>query len=94
MQVRKMNPDLIVRKTATVNYSASHWGLYTVSFSRVVIERVADLMNKRFNLAFNQGMSKDELEKSMHSLMSDFSMYGANDTEPRAILNKLIKTVY
>ena len=94
MQVNKMNPNLILRKTASVNYSAADWGLFTQSFSRTVIERVADLLNKRFNLSYNQGMSRDEIVTSMETLMSDFSIYGANDTEPRTALNRLIKAVY
>ena len=94
MHVNKMNPNLIVRKTASVNYSASDWGLFTHAFSRTVIERVADLLNKRFNLSFNQGMSKVDLVASMDTLMNDFSIYGASDTEPRTTLNKLIKSVY
>jgi hypothetical protein len=94
MQVNKLNPNLIVRKTASVNYSASQWGLFTHTFSRTVIERVADLLNKRFNLSYNKGMTQTELVESMESLMSDFSIYGAADTEPRTALNQLIKKVY
>jgi len=94
MQVFKPRNNLIIRKQISVNLSAQDWGLHTKSFPRVVVERVADLLNSRFNHTYNKGTDKLTLVQHMHELMTFFGIYGANDSEPRMVLEQLCWEVY
>lgn len=85
-----------VRKTSTVSIdlSAEEWELLTASFPRRIMEKVANYLNKRFSQGFNIGMKPNELRTSMDELMLSFAIYGAYDTEPRAVLEMLIEKCY
>jgi hypothetical protein len=94
MNVMKLSNNVSIRKQISVDLSANQWDLYTHSYSRTVIEKVANILNRRLVLAFNSGKRKEEVQSEMLALMDDFSVYGASDTEPRAVLNKLLNSLY
>jgi hypothetical protein len=77
-----------------VDLSANQWELYTRAYSRTVIERVANILNRRLVLCFNSGNSREQVEASMLALMEDFINYGASDTEPRAFIRQLLDSLY
>jgi hypothetical protein len=94
MNVTKLTHNISIRKQVSVNLSASQWELSTSGFSRVVIEKVADILNRRLVLSFNSGKSKADVEVSMVALMKDFSMYGANSKPTKVVLDRLLKSLY
>lgn len=94
MNVTKLGTNVRLRSTVSVNLSAADWALYTSAYSRVIIEKVANFLNGRFNYCYNIGMTEAELKERMASLMDSMATYGASDTEPRAILEDLCRKVY
>lgn len=94
MNIAKLGTNIRLRSTVSVNLSAADWDLYTSAFSRVIIEKVANFLNGRFNYCYNTGLTEDELKSQMHALMDSMATYGASDTEPRAILEDLCRKVY
>jgi hypothetical protein len=94
MQVVSVRNNVKVKSTVTVDLTPDEWQLYTSSFPRQEIERIADFMNKRFNHAYNQGCTKEELRKYMYEIMGLFDKYGAYDTEPLGVLEDLIEKIY
>lgn len=94
MNIAKLGTNVQMRSTVSVNLSAADWSLYTAAFSRTIIEKVASYLNGRFNQCYNLGMKEAELKEGMHALMASLATYGADDTEPRAILEDLCKKVY
>lgn len=94
MNIANLGTNVRLRSTVSVNLSAADWALYTSGFSRTIIEKVANFLNGRFNYCYNMGLSEAQLKDQMQSLMASMANYGANDTEPRAILEDLCKKVY
>lgn len=94
MNVLKLNNNVHIRKQISVDLSADQWELLTHSYSRPVIEKVANLLNRRLVLSYNSGKSKEEVRLEMTSLMKDFTIYGANDGESHAVLNNLLEKLY
>lgn len=94
MNVTKLSNNISIRKQVSVNLGAAQWGLNTAGFSRIVIEKVADILNRRLVLSFNSGKSRADLEKSMATLMGDFKIYGASSKVSKDTLNKLLNSLY
>lgn len=94
MNIFSLDTNIRMSAAVNVNLSAQQWELYTESFPRHTIEKVASYLNNRFNQGYNQGMSRGDLEMFVTSLMSTFRIYGAANSEPRAVLNTLLKKVY
>lgn len=94
MNIFNLDPNVRISSAVNVNLSAQQWDLYTESFPRHTIEKVASYLNNRFNQGYNQGMTKERLSNFMDDLMETFSVYGANDRETRKVLNKLLEQVY
>jgi hypothetical protein len=79
------------RVTAEAKLTPDDWDLYT---SMPEIERVAENLNKRFNECVNGNMSRDETRRKMEQEMFLFKAWGASDTEPFYVLEKLLDEVY
>jgi hypothetical protein len=94
MNVLKLNNNVHIRKQISVDLSADQWELLTDSYSRTVIEKVANLLNRRLVLAYNSGKGKEEVRLEMESLMKDFTIYGANDKYSKIVLTNLLEKLY
>ena len=94
MNVCKPHPNLSIRTTVSVNLSADQWALKTQQHPRVIIEKVADYLNKRVNSEFNRGESRPHVEKAVESLADDFKIYGASDPSSKEVLNGLLDELY
>jgi len=94
MNIFSIEKNIRMSTLVNVNLSASQWDLYTESFPRHTIEKVASFLNGRFNQGYNKGMSKEQLKTFMDQLMEQFSIYGANDKDTRKVLGLLLEKVY
>lgn len=81
-------------RTVTCDFSADQWELYTVSFPRSVIENVANQLNEYLNDLLNSGYTKRDAEDLMHVKMKSLSEYGAYDSEPLRLLERVLAEVY
>lgn len=94
MNVMKVNNNVSIRKQISVDLSASDWKLQTNDFSRLIIEKVANLLNRRLVLSFNTGKSKNEVQIAMKSLMNDFALYGATSKNTTKVLDELLDSLF
>lgn len=81
MNITKPHPNISIRTTVSVNFSADQWRLRTNECSRVIIEKVADSFNKRLSSTFNAGFSKNEIMAAYTGLQSEFLPYITAETE-------------
>ena len=51
-------------------------------------------LNRKLAELVNNGHDRREVEAEMSELMANRSLMGANDTEPRAFLSKILEEVY
>lgn len=94
MNIFTIDTNVQMSAAININLSAQQWDLYTESFPRHTIEKVATYLNNRFNQGYNRGMKKEQLSGFMNDLMETFSVYGANDRESRKVLEMLLEKVY
>ena len=94
MNVITISPNLRVRSTVAVNYSASEWKLNTREFPRTIIEKVANSLNSRINQDFNSGFSRDVIRSNFRMLTKQFALYGADTKEVHEILDHIMYSVY
>lgn len=94
MNIRKPHPNLTIRSSTSVNFSAAQWGLKTDDHPRVVIEKVASYLNNRITREYNRGETEDHTRMAVTSLMKDFKLYGADNPRTRELLNKILKNLY
>ena len=71
------------RKPINLNLSKNEWDLYS---DMIGADEVADRLNQTFNLLYNGGASRQEIEAGMEDAMEKYSKFGADDTEPRSVL--------
>jgi len=94
MNVMKVNNNVSIRKQISVDLSASDWKLQTNKFSRLIIEKVANLLNRRLVLSFNTGKSQKDVKTEMTSLMNDFALYGATSKDTQKVLSDLLVSLF
>ncbi len=92
MNVFKPHPNIHIRTTVTVNLSAEQWGLRTDEYSRVVIEKVADFLNKRITLEFNKGEPRQCLQGGYNALRDSFEIYITPETDE--VFESIANTLY
>ena len=62
MNIANPHPNIQIRTSISVNFSASQWGLHVDKFPRVIVEKVADYLNKRITVCFNKGEPRSKVE--------------------------------
>ena len=92
MNVFKPHPNIHIRTTVNVNLSAEQWALKTDKFSRVVIEKVADYLNKRITLEYNKGEPLEGLRGGYNNLRDSFEIYVTPDTD--LVFRSVTDTLY
>ena len=92
MHISKPHPNIQIRTTVTVNLSAEQWALRTDDFPRVVIEKVADYINKRVTFEFNKGESAEMLRGGYDSLKQSFEIYVTPETD--TVFERVSNTIY
>lgn len=84
---------LVVHRAISVKLrmSASDWQLYA---GEPGADEAAQALNASFKALVATSRSADEVERGMHKLMHAHRKLGAFDTEPRAVLDGLLRKVY
>lgn len=92
MNVFKPHPNIHIRTTVNVNLSAEQWALRTNDYSRVVIEKVADYLNKRITVEFNKGEPLQGVQGGYNSLRDTFEIYITPETD--GVFQSVMDTLY
>ena len=71
-------------------FAWTDWDLY----EKPGVVVVAQKLNEQLERLVNGDNVRREVEEGMLEFMRDFSVYGANDTEPRAHLQKVLDEIY
>lgn len=82
--------QVTVRKVVEVKASADDWGLYYTPER----EEVASALNEKFSILVEMGRDRDDVEHYMLKFMEVYASDGAYDTEPRAVLDKILDEVF
>lgn len=80
-----------LRHNVQVNYSADDWDLYTSVDS---VELAALALNRCFEESVNGGLARGEVERAMHRKMMEFRHFGASDSEPYYVLDRLLDKTF
>lgn len=79
-------------KVKKVDVSAKEWQLYTESMNCTA---VAKSLNRNFKYFANvKGATPETVYREMNKVRNMFPSYGASDSEPRYVLQDLIKQVF
>lgn len=90
-----MMNKLNLRRTISPEFTAEDWDLYTnSSFSSETMNVVAESLNIELANLVNKNNSRYEVELGMSRLMSQFSKYGANDSEPHQLLERVLDAIF
>lgn len=73
-------------RTVAVPQDARGWGLYCAAGDDAVAQQLTD----RLTALLHDGVDADAVRASMYELMAAHKQFGAFDTEPRAILDRVI----
>ena len=92
MNIYKPHPNIVIRTTVSVNLSPEQWKLGTNTHSRVIMDKVADTMNKRVTLLFNRGDDLDTMRAGFTALITDFELYCTSDTAK--VFEHVMKEIY
>lgn len=92
MNVSKPHPNILIRTSVTIDLSAEQWALKTDEFPRTIIEKVADILNKRVTLTFNKGEKAEALQQGYESLKSGFAIYLTQETD--RVFKEVSNTIY
>jgi|694.fasta_scaffold00037_5 hypothetical protein len=88
------NLTIVIKKDITCNFSADQWGLLTNSFPRDEIEEVANKLNSQLNDYVNNDYSKKDTHDGMFNYLSQWTRYGAFDSEVRGFLDVVLEEIY
>jgi hypothetical protein len=77
--------------TFKADFSASQWDLYT---SAMDCNEVARKLNSVLTELLNLGIPREEVEKKMCAYMDRFAEYGACDSEPMHLLDRVLDEVF
>ena len=75
-----------------INLSPEQWKLNTAVHGRVVLDKVADTLNKRVTLVYNSGDNVATLRAGFSGLLTDFALYTTRDT--MNVFEQLAKEIY
>lgn len=92
MNIHRPHPNIVIRTTVSVNLSPEQWRLGTERHSRVIMDKVADTMNKRITLLYNRGDMRDDARASFLGLVKDFEIYTTKDTVK--VFDQLCQEIY
>lgn len=92
MNVFKPHPNIHIRTTVNLNLSAEQWSLRTDKFPRVIIEKVADYLNKRVTMEYNKGEPIEGMQVGYNSLRDRFEIYVTPDTD--LVFESVTDTLY
>lgn len=80
-----------VKKTISLSLTAKDWDLFDDMYG-------ADLAAKGLNVALenavNSGMGANDAVKAVSRVMESLAKYGATDSEPHRVLDRLINYIY
>lgn len=79
-----------IKKQASIRLSWVEWQLYDMKGSI----QAAEAINDAIETAFNEGSSRKEISKIALSVMGDFDQFGADDTDPRDVLDDVLDELY
>ena len=82
---------LNMRKTVDLRLTPDDWDLYT---DMPEVERVAEALNMTFNKFVNANSPRCTTVMEMNKEMNLYRNWGANDSEPHYVLEKLLEQVY
>ena len=92
MNIFKPHPNIHIRTTVNLNLSAEQWSLRTDKFPRVIIEKVADYLNKRVTIEYNKGEPIEGMQVGYNSLRDRFEIYVTPDTD--LVFKSVTDTLY
>ena len=75
----------------SLNLDGDDWALYTATMD---CKQVADQLNNTFVACVNQGLDKHQTFVKMNHAFNMFQSYGAADSDPRYVLDELLRTVF
>jgi hypothetical protein len=84
---------VLIRKIVNVqlNYDADDWDLFT---SVPNVELAALALNRAFEEAVNSGKTRAEVTRIMDRQMDQYSHFGARDSEPIWVLDRLLDKTF
>ena len=85
-----MVDKLIIRKNVSLDYNEDDWDLFNMRDSNLA----AKVLNETFEQAVNTGLNRRETEIEMHKVMGQYKDFGAYDSEPIRVLDRLLEKVY
>ena len=88
------NLTIVIKKDITCNFSADQWGLLTNTFPRDEIEEVANKLNNQLNEYVNNDYTMKETRDFMFNYLSQWTRYGAFDSEVRGFLDVVLEEIY
>jgi hypothetical protein len=74
----------------SLSLTADDWQLYDV-FGR---DDIARYLNKTLEANVNAGVGISEIKKVMQNAFDDYPLYGANDSEPKYLLDVLLLKIF
>jgi hypothetical protein len=74
----------------SVGFTKQDWKLYDVEYANIAAARLNDTLSAHVN----RGAEETAVREAMHRVMADHSEFGANDTEPRAFLEKVLDEIF
>ncbi len=85
----------IIKKSvlAKLLLDGKDWCLFTAT-DPVGCEKAAKILNSAFVDAVDERLNKDEVRRTMYRVMQKLAKEGANDSEPRQVLEDLLDTVF
>lgn len=92
MNIARPFPNICIKTTVTVNLSADQWHLRTQEHDRGIVEKVANLLNKRITLVYNRGDDAESLRTAFVGLRKDFDIYATEQTD--SVFENILPTLY
>ena len=92
MNIFKPHPNVHIRSTVNLHLSAEQRSLRTDQFPRVIIEKVADYLNKRVTMEYNRGEPLEGLQVGYNSLRDRFEIYVTPETDQ--VFKSVTDTLY
>jgi hypothetical protein len=87
--------NLIIERVVKISVylTAEQWQLYTSTYP-AECSAIAFALNKTLIEYVNRGETREAVERFMLSAMRHAAEFGANDTEPRAVLDAILNEIF
>lgn len=92
MNINKPDPNLRILSRIELNYSATQWALKCDQFPRLIIEKIADYLNKRVSMGYNRGLGSKELQTNYDGLRKEFALYITKQTDQ--VFESIVEKIY